>query len=75
MSDQLIAETLTGQHTTLATNIHAPCGIRTLSLSRRAAADLHLRLRTEWNQPFHVFRFSYSFCHLFIPQSVLCRSL
>ena len=30
------------------TNIHAPCGIRTHELSRRAAADLCLRPRDHW---------------------------
>jgi hypothetical protein len=43
-SDQLVAETSTWQHTTLKTNIRAPSGIRTHDLSRRAAADLRLRL-------------------------------
>jgi len=36
-SDQLVAETSTWQHTTLTTNIHAPGGIRTNNVSRRAA--------------------------------------
>ena len=31
-------------------NIHAPGGIRTHSLSRRAAADLRLRPRGHWNR-------------------------
>jgi hypothetical protein len=44
MSDQLIAETSTWQHTTQQTNIHAPGGIWTHDRSRRAAVDLHLRL-------------------------------
>ena len=44
-SDQLVAETSTWQHATLTTNIHAPGGIRTHELSRRAAADLRLRPR------------------------------
>jgi len=46
-SDQLVAETSTWQHTT---NIHAPGGIRTPDLSRRAAANLRLRLRGRWDQ-------------------------
>ena len=32
------------------TNIHAPCGIRTHNLSRRAAAGLHLRPRGHWDR-------------------------
>ena len=32
------------------TNIHAPGGIRTHDLSRRAAADLCLRLRDHWDR-------------------------
>ena len=32
------------------TNIHAPGGIRTHDLSRRAAADLHLRQRGHWDR-------------------------
>jgi len=51
MSDQLVAETFTRQHTTLTTNIHAPGGIRTQDLSRRAAADLRLRPRGHWDRP------------------------
>ena len=34
------------------TNIHAPGGIRTHDLSRRAAADLRLRPRDDWDRPF-----------------------
>jgi hypothetical protein len=45
-SDQPVAETSTWQHTTLKpTDIHAPGGIRTYNLSRRAAADSRLRPR------------------------------
>ena len=33
------------------TNIHAPGGIRTQDLSRRAAADLRLRPRGDWDRP------------------------
>jgi len=32
------------------TNIHSPGGIRTQNLSRRAAADLRLRLRGHWDR-------------------------
>ena len=49
-SDQLLAETSTWQHTTLTTDIHAPGGIRTHNLSRRAAADLRLRPRGYWDR-------------------------
>jgi len=45
MTDQFVAETSTWQHTTLKTNIHAPGGIRTHNLNRRAAVDLRLRSR------------------------------
>ena len=50
-SDQLVVETslyLT-THNTQQTNIHAPGGVRTHDLSRRAAADLHLRPRGHWD--------------------------
>ena len=47
-SDQLVAETSTGQHTTLTTNIHAPGGIRNHNLGKREAADLRLRPRGHW---------------------------
>ena len=53
-SDQPVAETSTWQHTTLTTdkqtNIHAPAGIRTHNLSRRAAEDLGLRPRGHWDR-------------------------
>ena len=32
------------------TNLHAPGGIRTHNLSRRAAADLHLKPRGHWDR-------------------------
>jgi hypothetical protein len=44
-SDQLIAETSTGQHTT---NIHDPGGIRTHDRSRRAYVE-RLRPRGHWD--------------------------
>jgi hypothetical protein len=45
MSDQIVAETSTRQHTqhSQQTHVHAPGGIQTQNLSRRAAADLRLR--------------------------------
>ena len=46
------AETSTWQHTTLTTNIHAPGGIRTHDLSRRAVADLRLRPCGHWDRQF-----------------------
>ena len=44
-SDKLGAETSTLQHTTFTRDIYALIGIRTHSLSRRAAADRRLRPR------------------------------
>jgi hypothetical protein len=51
MIDQLVAQTLPDntQHSQ-QTNIHAPGGIRTYDLSRRAAADLRLRPRGNWDR-------------------------
>ena len=37
-------------HTKLTTDIHAPGGIRTHNLNRRAAADLRLRPRGHWDR-------------------------
>jgi len=44
-------QTSTWQHTqhSQQTDIHAPGGIRNHNLSRRAAADLHLRPRGHWD--------------------------
>ena len=52
-SDQLVAETSTWQHSqhSQQTNIHAPAGIRTNDLSRRAAAEPRLRPRGHWGRP------------------------
>ena len=44
-SDQLVAETSDNTQHSQQTNIHAPGGIRTHDLSRRAAVYLRLRLR------------------------------
>ena len=51
-SDQPDTETSTWQHTkhSQQRNIHAPGGIRTHSLSRRAAADPRLRPRGHWDR-------------------------
>ena len=54
------------------TNIHAPGGIRTHNLSRRAAVDLRLRPRGHWDRLRHYIiwlsYFIYSFFHtLFLP--------
>jgi hypothetical protein len=38
-SDQLVAETYTWQYRTLTVDVHAPDGIRTHNISRRAALD------------------------------------
>jgi hypothetical protein len=37
------------------TNIHAPGGIRTHDLSRRAAADLRLRPRDHWDRHIYIY--------------------
>ena len=49
-SDQLVAEISAWQHTTLPTHTQAPGGIRTHTLSRRAAADLRFRPRVHWDR-------------------------
>jgi len=49
-SDQPVAKTSTWQHTILTTDHHAPGGIRTHNLSRRAAVDLRLRPRVHWDR-------------------------
>ena len=53
-SDQFVAETSTWQHTqhSQQTDIHAPGGIRTYNLSRRAAVDLRLRPRGYWGRQY-----------------------
>ena len=48
--DQCVAETPTWQHTTLTTDIHAPGGIRTHNLRRRAAVELRLRPHGHWDR-------------------------
>ena len=50
-SDQPVAQTSTWQHTVLNTDIHAPWGIRTHNLSKRAAVDPRLRPRGHWVRP------------------------
>ena len=59
-SDQPVAETSTSQHTTFTTDIHAPGGIRTHNLSKRAAADPRLRPRGHWDRLWSLLQFSYS---------------
>jgi hypothetical protein len=49
-SDQLSAGTSIWHHTTLTTNVHASGGNRTHHLSRRAAAELRLRPRSQWDR-------------------------
>jgi hypothetical protein len=49
MSDQIVAETSTWQHSQ-QTNVHHPGGIRTHKLSRRATADLRFRPRGHWDR-------------------------
>jgi len=46
---------LTTQHSQ-QTNIHAPCGIRTYNLRRRAAADVRLRPRGHWDRLLRIYR-------------------
>jgi len=48
-NDQSVAETSTLQ-LSQQTNIHAPGGIRTHNLSRRAAEDLRLRTSGNWDR-------------------------
>jgi len=52
-SDQLVAETSDNTQHSLHTDIHAPIRIRTHNLSRRAAADLRLRPRNQWDRNQH----------------------
>lgn len=49
-SDQLVAETSTGQHTTHTRDIRASGGIRTCNPSKRAAADPRFRPRIRWDR-------------------------
>jgi len=56
MSVQLVAETSNLQHTTLTTDINAPCGDRTHNPSNQADADLHLRRTTTGIGCLHSFR-------------------
>ena len=43
------------------TDIHAPGGIRTHNLSRRAAVDLHLRQRGHWDRHYKYDKISYCY--------------
>jgi hypothetical protein len=54
MSDQLVAETSTWQHTTHTTNIHTPGGIWNHDCSRQAAVDLHLGPRGHWERNYEL---------------------
>ena len=47
------------------TNIHAPCGIRTHDLSRRAVADLRFRPRGYWDRQYTYVQSLYFFCGSF----------
>ena len=44
-------------------NIHAPGGIRTHNLSRRAAADLRLRPRGHWDRHIYIYIYIYIYTH------------
>jgi hypothetical protein len=61
MSDKLVAETSTGQHAALTTDIHAPGSIRTRNPSKRAAADPRLRLRGHWGPVYKTLQNSNNF--------------
>jgi len=52
-------------HVTLTTNIRDPCGIRTLNLSRRAAADLRLRPRGHWDRLYYYYYYYYYYDYEF----------
>jgi len=58
MSDQLVAETSTWQHTQHSQQkyVHAPNGIRTHNLSSRVAPDLRFRLRSHWDRHLYLFK-------------------
>ena len=51
-SDQSVAENSDNTQHSQQKNIHAPGGIRTHNLSRRAAVDLRLRPRGHWDRCF-----------------------
>ena len=48
------------------TNIHAPGGIRTHDLSRRAAADLRLRPRGHWDRHMYVCMYVCMYVYIYI---------
>ena len=50
MKDRPVAETSTGQHTTLTREIHVPGGTRTRNPNKRSAADPGLRPLGHWDQ-------------------------
>jgi len=58
MGDRLVAEISTTQHTAFTTDIHAPGWIRTSNLRRRAAADLRLRPRGNWDRQLLIYLFT-----------------
>jgi len=72
MSDQPVAETCTWRHTTLTKIIHAPGGIWTHSLTRRAAVDLRIRLCGHWDRHLEP---NYPKCRLNILCATLCLSV
>ena len=53
-SDRPVAEISTLQHATHTTNFHDPSGIRSYNLSRREAADPHLRPGSHRDLPHHI---------------------
>jgi len=54
MSDQLVAETSTWQHTNHKRDSRAPGGIRTRYPSKTAAADQRLRPRDHWDRNLNI---------------------
>jgi hypothetical protein len=60
-------------HNTQQTNIHAPCGIRTHNLSRRAAEDLRPRPRGHWDR--HMCYIHMCYIHILNPKRVLYNNV
>ena len=69
-SDQPVAETSDNTQQSQQTNIHAPGGIRTHDLSRRATADLRLRPRGHWDRQISVVRVLIS--EVIVQDDIMC---
>jgi hypothetical protein len=63
MSDPLVTQTSTWQHTTLTTNFYDPGGIQTHNIGRTAATDLQLKLCGHWDRQFSLYSSIYT--HIF----------